>query len=230
LVIAGIVVGVILLAVVVGPFVYIHFIQGSAPAKLTIDTSTTGGSGGTSTSSGAETKPLAGTWKVLSGSSTAGYRVDEVLFGQTTTAVGRTNDVTGQIQIVGTDVTGGQFTVGMTTIKSDQSSRDARFQGPIMDTAQFPHATFNLTAPIPLGKVPADGEIIHVPASGKLTLHGRTRTVTVPLSARRTGDVIQVSGSIPVVFADYDIANPSQSFVTTKDHGTVEFLLDLQHT
>ena len=62
-------------------------------------------------------------------------------------------------------------------------------------------------------------------ATGNLTLHGKTNPVTVALTARRTGNTIKVAGSIPVTFADYGIANPSQSFVTTQDHGTVEFLL-----
>ena len=37
---------------------------------------------------------------------------------------------------------------------------------------------------------------------------------------------IEVSGDIPVVFADYNIQNPSfAGFVTTQDHGLLEFLL-----
>ena len=69
--------------------------------------------------------------------------------------------------------------------------------------------------------------LVHPTATGKLTLHGVTNSVTVPLSARRAGNVIQVSGSIPVTFADYQINNPSAAgVVTTQDHGTVEFLLN----
>ena len=40
---------------------------------------------------------------------------------------------------------------------------------------------------------------------------------------------MQVSGQIPVLFADYGIANPSfAGFVTTQDHGVVELLLSLK--
>jgi len=97
-----------------------------------------------------------------------------------------------------------------------------------MDTSQFPTATFTTTAPISLSPTPANGVLIHPTATGQLTLHGVTKSVTVSLDARRSGNVIEVSGSIPVTFADYGIANPSVAgLVTTQDHGTVEFLLHL---
>ncbi len=220
--IAAIVVVVVVVLVVGGPFAYIHFFTSKAPAKLSISDRS---SSGTTTTLGAATAPLAGTWTVTSGSQ-AGYRVQEVLFGQSTTAVGRTSSVTGQMVIAGDQVTSASFTVDMTTVRSDRSQRDDQFQGRIMQTDQFPHATFATTAPIALSPVPANGVTIHPTATGNLTLHGVTKPVTVPLQARRSGNVIQVSGSIPIAFADYDIANPSAAgVVTTQDHGTVEFLL-----
>jgi polyisoprenoid-binding protein YceI len=222
--IVAIVAVVLLVLVVGGPFAYIHFFSSKAPAKLTI--SNTNDGSGTTTTLGTASAPLAGTWKVGSGSE-AGYRVQEVLFGQSTTAVGRTSSVTGQMVIAGDQVTSATFTVDMTTVHSDKSQRDDQFQTRIMDTAQFPHATFATTAPIVLSSVPANGVIIHVSATGNLTLHGTTRPVTVPLTARRAANVIEVSGAIPVVFADYQIPNPSAAgVVTTQDHGIVEFLLN----
>ena len=52
-----------------------------------------------------------------------------------------------------------------------------------------------------------------------------TKAVTVELTVQRDGDTVNVSGSIPVTFADYGIANPSFGPVTTEDNGEVEFLL-----
>jgi len=63
-------------------------------------------------------------------------------------------------------------------------------------------------------------------ATGDLTLHGHTRPVTFSLQAERTSAGIEVSGSIPVIFADWDIPNPSfAGFVTTQNHGLLEFLI-----
>jgi polyisoprenoid-binding protein YceI len=221
LIMIGAVVGVVLLVVVVAPFVYIHFFSGNTPKKLSLSS----GDGGTTTIAPSVIAPMAGTWTVGAGS-TAGYRVDEVLFGQSTTAVGRTKEVTGSMTIAGTTVTAATFTVEMTTLTSDRSQRDQQFQG-IMDTAQFPQATFVTTAPIALGTAPADGKTITVNATGKLTLHGQTKTITTPLRAKRTGNTIQVLAAIPVKFSDYGIASPNAGFVTTQDHGTVEVLLVL---
>jgi len=227
LAIVGAVVGVLLLLVVGGPFVYIHFFAGNTPAKLSLSSNdTTGGTGGTTTTTSGAPVPLAGTWTAGSGS-TAGYRVQEVLFGQSTTAVGRTTSVRGSLTITGTTVTKAGFTVEMTAITSDKPQRDSQFQG-IMDTAQFPQATFELTSPIALGTPPANGKVVTVQATGKLTLRGQTRTITTPLQTERSGNTIKVLASIPVKFSDYGIANPSASFVTTQDHGIVEVLLVLK--
>jgi hypothetical protein len=50
--------------------------------------------------------------------------------------------------------------------------------------------------------------------------------VTFPLSAERTPSEIEVSGSIPILFSNWDIPNPSfTGFVTTQNHGVLEFLL-----
>jgi len=209
----------IILAVAV-PYLYINVIQGDAPDRLTVATQqeTTDTSGGSASAS------LDGTWNVDSGSQ-AGYRVKEVLFGQSSEAVGRTSAVTGQITVSGRQVESGSFTVDLTKVTSDEDRRDGQFQGRIMDTAANPTATFKLLHPITLEELPADGETVTATAQGELTLHGTTKQVTVEVTAQRNGDGFEVSGSIPVAFADYDIPNPSFGAVTTEDNGEIEFLL-----
>jgi hypothetical protein len=51
--------------------------------------------------------------------------------------------------------------------------------------------------------------------------------VTFRLTGRYTGSTIQVTGSIPITFADWNISNPSFGPAQTVDHGVLEFLLDL---
>ncbi|MBO0786021.1 MAG: YceI family protein [Actinobacteria bacterium] len=210
-----------------GPFVYIHFIEGGAAAPLSLGT---GAGASTEPAEQAASGPVAGTWRVAAGSQ-AGYRVKEVLLGQDNIAIGRTRSVTGTLTITGTTVTTGAFTVRMDTIRSDRSQRDAQFDGRIMDVASYPTGTFRLTRPIRLAPVPAPGAVHRYQATGSLTLHGHARTVTFGLSAERTGAGIEVSGTIPVRFATWDIPNPSfGSFVTTQDHGELEFLLKLSRS
>jgi len=215
-------VAVVVVLVVGGPFVYIHFIEGPAPAKLSLTTATPP----KVTTSGTRA-PLAGTWKVGTGS-TAGYRVRETLFGQHATAVGRTQSVTGAMTIAGTNVTTASFTVDMTSVTSDRSLRDSQFQGRIMDTSTYPTAAFVLTTPIELAPVPKDGTIKSYAATGRFTLHGTTKTVTIPLTAKRIGNVIEVQGMLTITFADYNIDNPSGGPASVGNAGQMEFLLALQ--
>jgi polyisoprenoid-binding protein YceI len=114
-------------------------------------------------------------------------------------------------------------------VKSDSGQRDGQFQGRIMNTSKFPTATFELTEPIDLGRVPADGTTVTKDTTGKLTLHGTTKTVTFSGQARKTGAAIAVNGTIPIAFADYGIDNLSGGPATTLDNGSLEFLLNFAH-
>jgi len=227
-----------------GPFVYIHFIEGPPPAKLGLPKLGQGSKGATSPASAASsttttTSPaadqaaltgssgVAGTWKVGSGS-VVGYRVQEVLIGQNSTAVGRTSEVWGSLTISGGDVVGGSFTANMSSVKSDQSARNAQFDGRIMDVAAYPTATFKLAKPIALGTLPAPGKVKQYPAAGDLTMHGVTRKVSFTVSTERGSSTIYVLADINIVFGDWGIKNPSVGgFVTTQDHGILEVLLHL---
>src|ERR1700692_2080780 len=91
---------VVVVLVVGAPFVYIHFIEGPAPAKLALPTNKAGSSSSNGTSGGASSAALDGTWPVGTGS-IVGYRVQETLIGQQSTAVGRTKTISGSITIAG---------------------------------------------------------------------------------------------------------------------------------
>jgi polyisoprenoid-binding protein YceI len=200
-----------------GPFVYIHFVEGKAPAPLALSTQAAPSNGS-----------LDGTWKIASGS-VAGYRVKEILFGQDNVAVGRTEAITGSVTVNGTTVESGSFTADLTTVHSDKSRRDRQFQGRIMDTSTYPTAKFELTSPVDMAPLPAPGSPKTVTAKGKLTLHGTTRDVDVTITCRRNGAAAEIVGSIPITFADYGIPNPSFGPITTEDHGALEFSLKLEH-
>lgn len=213
----GVVVAAIVLVVGV-PFVYINFVEGEQPAALTLNTSA-------SAPAGAVTS-VDGTWKVAAGSQ-AGYRVHETLGGQSVTAVGRGTGVTGNLVIAGTNVNTATFTVDMTKIKSDQDQRDQRFLD-IVNTTQFPTATFTVSKPIALGSIPAAGQTVSATATGNLTVHGVTKPVSVPIKATVSGSTIQVQGNITVVFADYGVQAPNiANFVKVDPSGQIEFLLKL---
>ena len=218
---------VVVVLAVAGPYVFIHFIEGPPPAKLSLPTTTTsvGSTANTSTTVSATPASFAGTWNIGAGS-IVGYRVSEVLVGQSTTAVGRTTKVWGSAVVSGTTVTAGTFTVDMATVKSDQPQRNAQFDGRIMDDSQYPTATLTLINPLDFGGAPSTGVVTQHEATGDLTMHGVTKSVTFTVSTERTSTGIYLLADIPIKFSQWNIANPSVGgIVTTANNGTLETLL-----
>ena len=87
---------------------------------------------------GSTIRPAASTSESATGSF-VGFRIDEELQGiGSTTAVGRTGDVTGGITIEGTTVTAADFVIDLTTITTNDDRRDNSVQGSL-DTERFPH-------------------------------------------------------------------------------------------
>jgi polyisoprenoid-binding protein YceI len=233
---ARIAIGVVAAVVLVtgGTWVYLNVLRDPPAERLSLDddgsastastTATTDSTDGTAGPAATTGAGVDGTWKVITGSQ-AGDRVPEVLNGQSTEAVGRTGDVTGNLTIAGTKATDASFTVDMATVASDESRRDNQFRGRIMDVASHPTSTFELTAPIDFTSVPAAGQRVSATATGDLTLKGVTKSVTFPIEAERTDTGFRVAGSIPVHFADYGIDNPSAGPARVGDDGELEFLL-----
>lgn len=219
----------VVVLIVGGTWIYINVIREDAAPPLAFDdleepddTDTT-----TSTSTGSDgsaDETISGTWSAAD-DSIAGYRVDEILFGQSVEAVGRTNDVDGTLEVEGTTVASATFTIDMTTVESDEDRRDGQFRGAIMSVDEFPTATFTLTEPIELGDDVGAGSEVTVDATGDLTLRGTTQAVTISLDARHVDGRIEVVGSYTVVFADWDIPNPSRPGIDTEDEGILEVLL-----
>lgn len=217
-----------------GLFFYTEVLRDDPPEKLdfTDPGDGEGDSDGTTdpgtTPETAAAGDLDGSWSPTD-ESLVGYRVlEDFASGLTNSeAVGRTSAVSGSFTLEGTTVPDATFTADLTGLESDDSRRDGQVQGRILDTANFPEAVFTLTEPIELGTLPPSGEEVTATATGELELHGVTKEVTFEVRAKWAPDRIEVVGEIPIVFADYDIDNPSNAVVSVRDDGLLEFLLVL---
>ena len=211
---------VLALLAVAGPWVYINLIKDDAPDALTLQPAVT-------TTAGEVQQPTNATdgeWAVVA-DSVVGYRVKEILFGQDTEGVGRTSAVTGSLVIANNEVTSAEFNVDMTSLKSDSSRRDRQVNDRILDTATYPAATFALNDPIALTPEALAGSDLTVNTTGTLTLRGITNSVPVTLVARLVDNVIEVNGTIKIVFAEWQIPDPSISAIVVEDRGLLEFLI-----
>jgi polyisoprenoid-binding protein YceI len=213
--------------------VYFAFFNSSAPPPLALSSGSAGHSTSkTATSSGGMT----GTWSIVS-SSVVGYRVREKLafLPAKSDAVGRTHSVAGSMSLAGSGtrlrVTAATFVANVRTLKSDRAMRDARIHTLGLQSDQYPTVTFVLIRPISIASATAHGQVVHTDAVGSLTLHGVTRTVTIPLTARFRAGQIETVGSITFPFSQFGMQPPNiGGFVSVENHATMEFDLRFQHS
>jgi len=225
---------VVLGVVAVGAFVFwFAVIRDDDPleAKLPETSSTVAPStepGATTTSGAPSDAGVEGVWTLQPGDGEelfVGYNIEETLRGLDATATGTTGTYEGALTIEGASVTALGVTIDMTTLESDEGFRDDSIRDEGIESDTFRTATFTLAAPIELPGEPVPGEEIAVPATGDLTLHGVTKAVSFEVKGRFNGDSIDVTGTIPVVLADYGITAPSRGFVSVRGEGEIVFVL-----
>jgi polyisoprenoid-binding protein YceI len=176
---------------------------------------------------------LSGTWRPTS-ASVAGYRVREKLatLPAQSDAVGRTNAITGEATLAADNdalsATAASFDVDVTTLKSDQSRRDNSIRSRGLETDQFPKATFVLKTPIAVPQAVLDGGQATVSATGDLTLHGQTKSVTIPIEVQLNDGRVELDGKLTFPFSDFGMEPPSiGGFVSVEPDATLEFTLVL---
>ena len=226
-----IVIPAIVLALVVagiGSYGLLTFFGHKAPPPLALSSPSTSASSGS----------LAGRWKIAAGSE-AGYRVREKFINQPapTEAVARTSAVTGSLVIASQ---GDQFVVQAVSFSADVAKlqsvdtyatyqvyqRDGFVSRLYLQTAQYPTATFKADRVTPPQVSPSAGPANMV-GHGRLTLHGVSRDVDVPLTVQLNGDRIELVGSIGLEMPDYGIEVPQIGFTRSEPHAIIEFHLFL---
>lgn len=224
--VAGAVVVLGILAAVFGPIIYRDVIVGPPVAAPTVQVPSSTATAGASAPAQAPVEDLSGTWKVAA-DSVAGYRVDEVLNGTNVTVVGRTEQVTGTLAVDTLTLTSAEIEVDVASIATDEGARDNYFRNNALNVSEFPTASFTLLEPVTATTPPAGDEVQTVTVRGELTLNGVTKQIDAEVQAVLSGSGGQVSGSIPIIFADFNVEAPNLGFVSVEDNGSIEFLLNI---
>jgi len=214
-ILAGAVALVILVVVAVGIFIKLQ----PAPPPLALPTAR----------AAAPVGPVDGTWQAGPGS-VAGFRVRESALGISNDVVGRTDAITGAIVVSNHRVTRAMFRIGLTTMKVGGKVQPQFADS--LGTRAYSSATFTLGQPVALSPAFASGAAITATVTGRLAMHGSSRPVTVTISGRRNGRMLQVAGSIPVAFAGWGIKGPGGfGFLgSLANHGVAEFLFVLHRS
>jgi polyisoprenoid-binding protein YceI len=217
-------------AVAVAAFLVLYFVifPTSSPKPLALSAAT-----GVPVSAGAK---LSGRWAIASGS-VAGYRVREKLgfLPAQDDAVGRTSQITGTATSSESGrtvtITSASFTVAVNTLRSDQAMRDQHIRTIGLQSALYPTATFKLTRDVALQASALDGTTARIPVTGIFTLHGTSRTETLPVEFRLSDSQLQAAGSLTFPWSTFNMTAPSVGgFVSVENHATMEFSLRLTHT
>jgi polyisoprenoid-binding protein YceI len=230
LVVAGVVVLVLALG---GGYLLLASRNSGSPPPAALDPAPSTASGaatGSTRADGAATPD--GTWQVSdNGSSFVGYRVNEQLafLNAPSQAVGRTRAVTGTMKVAGDTVEAVTIRADLTQLTSDEDRRDNAIRQRGLESDRFPTATLELAEPLRLGSVPTQGEAVRGTGRARLTVHGVTREVDLPVTGRWSGSTIQVVGQFPVKMSDYQIQAPRFGpVVSIEDNATVEVNLTFE--
>lgn len=219
----------VVIAVAVAAFLVVYFavFPTSSPKPLALSASA-----GVPVNAGTR---LTGRWTIAPGS-VAGYRVREKLgfLPAEDDAVGRTSQITGGATTSesGRTVTikSAAFTVAVDTLRSDQAMRDQHIRTIGLQSSLYPRATFRLTEDVALPSSALDGTIVRVPVTGIFTIHGTSRTETLPVEFRLSDSQLAAAGSLTFPWGTFGMTAPSVGgFVSVESHATMEFALRLAH-
>ena len=205
-------------AVAAAPWGFRTFIEGSPEPALTLP-------------SGAQpaTTAVDGSWTVQADSQ-AGYRARQKLLYQPIEVSGRTSKITGSATVAESRLVSADFVVDAASLQSAHRGRDEKFRGTdVMDAGKFPTAEVKVTTPVDLTSVPDTGKAADVEIPLTVTLHGVTRPESAHTSIQRNGDRVDVAGTIPIRFADYDVHPPKLlgGVLEIQPEATIEFLVRL---
>jgi polyisoprenoid-binding protein YceI len=225
--------GAVTLIVVAFLLVYFVIFPTSSPKPFKLTTTTAASSAVTSPAS-ASTITAGGRWSVAAGSQ-AGYRVREKLafLPAQSDAVGRTSSITGEITLTESNgtitISTASFDVAVNTLKSDRSMRDEKIHEIGLESNRYPTATFVLSSPLKLATSAVTGHVTRAPVTGVLTIHGTSKTVTIPVEFSLAGSMLLTAGSITFPWSEFGMSAPSiGGFVNVTETATMEFDLRLR--
>ena len=145
--------------------------------------------------------------------SEARYRVREQLAGVDlpSDAIGRTKEITGTMigKTDGTIVSGdSKFVVDLRTLQSDRSQRDNFLRRNVLETDQYPYATFVPTqAPGLPAAVPASGQATFK-LIGNLTVRDVTKPVTWDVTCKAQGNTGNCQATTTFTFEYMGLTQP----------------------
>ncbi len=168
-------------------------------------------------------------YSIITGQSLAWYLAPEKLASLPTSSVakGTTSDVKGTVNFTSEGLDPANpttFTVGLKSLKSNESRRDDRAQT-ALETSKFPSATFTAKTLTGMPKEFTSTDSV-MQLMGTLDLHGVKKDVTWELKVKKDGDILSGLGTAKFKYSDFGIRKPDiGGFVTVEEDVTLQIQL-----
>jgi polyisoprenoid-binding protein YceI len=138
------------------------------------------------------------------------------------TVIGKTGAIVGFVETDPADITNtrARFEVDLATLKTGIEVRDGHMRKQYLETDKYPKAIFELTRVIEVSqRALEDRRPIDFTAEGNFTVHGVTKTITIPMTVtyyqesdqtkpKLPGDLVRIAGAWDVLLSEYKIARP----------------------
>jgi polyisoprenoid-binding protein YceI len=163
-------------------------------------------------------------FRIIGERSEASYHARETFANQPgpSDAVGRTNELEGELQLEQDGVLRGRILlmrIDMRTLTSDQSRRDNFIRQNTLQTDRFPFAEFRSTeAAGPAVFRPGEESTFQIP--GVMTIKGREHPIVWEARAQLDGTTITGTASAKVKLSDFGVEPPRIAIVSVEDEMT----------
>lgn len=178
------------------------------------------------------TTDLDGQWQVVTtrdvNTTAVGFTFFEILPGERKNTSGSTQAVEGSATVDNEELTAGEIVVDMTEVTTDNQRRDVNVAQKILFTDDFPTASFTVTEPADVSQVPDDGTSGTVTLVGDLEIHGETNQVTHEFDALRDGDLLIISGDLPINRLDYGVESPEFVAAAIDEEGELNIRIAME--
>ncbi len=128
------------------------------------------------------------------------------------TAIGTTTEVAGQLTLSvegAPAVAGGDFTVNIQSLSSDDDRRDKRIRERYLESDTYPVAAFTITSVDGMPGTYEEGAEITFTMTGDLTIREETKSVTFDVTATLNGDTLTGVATAQILMTDYGFDPPS---------------------
>lgn len=159
-----------------------------------------------------------GEWRVAhtrdENTTSVGFTFFEILPSDRRETSGSTQAVEGYATIEAGTLQSGEITVDMAEVSTDNERRDINVRSKILNTDQFPTATFRITEPADVSQIPGDGTAAKLTLTGDMEIRGETRPLSHEFDVLRDGEHLIVSGDVLIDRNEYGVESPD--FVAAK--------------